>query len=42
MAKTLRSIAFLLAGGALLATGGCTLTDLLSKILPGILPATGA
>ena len=39
MAKTLKCIAFFLTGGAMLATGGCTLTDLLSEILPGILPA---
>jgi hypothetical protein len=37
--KTLKSIAFLAAGGALLATGGCTLTDMLSLILPAITPA---
>ena len=39
MANKLKMIAFLLTGGAMLATGGCTLTDFLNEILPGILPA---
>jgi hypothetical protein len=34
MAKTLKSVAFLIAGGMLLATGGCTLTDVIKQILP--------
>jgi hypothetical protein len=34
MAKTVKSVAFLIAGGMLLATGGCTITDLLKQILP--------
>lgn len=37
MAKALKSMAFLAAGGALLATGGCTLTDLLNQLLPALI-----
>jgi hypothetical protein len=36
MKKTLKSIAFLVAGGTLLAASSCTLTDLLNQLLGGL------
>ncbi len=41
MAKVLKSIAFLMAGGALLAAGSCSLADL-SSLLPQLLKGTAS
>lgn len=41
VSRTLKAVGVLLAGGALLATGGCAITSALQQLLQGILPGTG-